>query len=146
MCTLLAAATNDQVRCWVGLDPVDAGQRGAQAAQKLHIPCAVFQAEPSRCNAGGNARQVVAGLAGPLLALRVRGATHADPENPTDWLAEFVCGKADATRRTLFETYTLAVLKSVLLGDASSSAALAAATNDAGVNVLSTRAIMDFKR
>jgi len=145
LCTLLAAATNDQVRCWVGLDPVDAGQKGAEASKWLHIPCAVFQAEPSRCNANGNAKQVVAGLSGPLLAMRVQGATHADPEQPTDWLAELVCGKADAKRRAIFERYTLAVLKSVFFGDASSLAALASATNDAGVKVLSTRAIKDFK-
>jgi pimeloyl-ACP methyl ester carboxylesterase len=145
LCALLAAATNDQVRCWVGLDPVDASQKGAEAAKRLHIPCAVFQAEPSRCNRDGNAKQLVAGLPGPLFALRVRGATHTDPELPTDWLAELFCGKADAKRRAIFECYTLAVLKSVFFGDASSLAALASATNDAGVKVLSTRAIKDFK-
>jgi hypothetical protein len=84
-------------------------------------------------------------MPGPLFALRVRGATHTDPELPTDWLAELFCGKADAKRRAIFECYTLAVLKSVFFGDASSLAALASATNDAGVKVLSTRAIKDFK-
>jgi pimeloyl-ACP methyl ester carboxylesterase len=118
LCTLLAAATNDQVQCWVGLDPVDSGRKGAEAAKGLHIPCAVVQAEPSRCNADGNAKQMVAGLAGPLFALRVRDATHTDPEQPTDWLAELVCGKADPDRRAIFERYTLAVLKSVFFGDA----------------------------
>jgi len=145
LCTLLAAATNDQVRCWVGLDPVDAGQKGAEAAKRLHIPCAVIQAEPGACNAHGNAKRMVAGLAGPLFALRVRGATHTDPEQPTDWLAELVCGKADPDRHAIFERYTIAVLKSVFFGDAPSMATLAAATNDAGVEVLSTRAVRDFK-
>ena len=42
----MAAATNAQVRCWVGLDPVDAGQKGAAAAKGLRIPCAVLLAEP----------------------------------------------------------------------------------------------------
>jgi pimeloyl-ACP methyl ester carboxylesterase len=145
LCTLLAAATNDPVRCWIGLDPVDAGQKGAEAAKGLHIPCAVLQAEPSRCNADGNAKQMVAGLSGPLFTLRVRDATHTDPEQPTDWLAELVCGKADPDRRALFERYTIAVLKSVFFGDAPARATLAAATNDAGITVLSTRAIKDFK-
>jgi len=145
LCTLLASATNDQVQCWVGLDPVDSGRKGAEAAKQLQIPCAVIQAEPSRCNADGNAKQMVAGLAGPLFALRVRGATHTDPEQPTDWLAELICGKADPNRRALFERYTIAVLKSVFFGDAPALATLAAATNDAGVTVLSTRAIEDFK-
>ena len=141
---MLAAATHDQVRCWVGLDPVDAGQKGAEAAKGLQIPCAVLLAEPSRCNAQGNATRIVASLPGPLFALRVRNATHTDPENPTDWLAELVCGKADADRRAIFERYALAVLKSVFFGDATSLATLAAATNDAGATVLSTRAIKDF--
>jgi pimeloyl-ACP methyl ester carboxylesterase len=145
LCTLLAAATNGLVQCWVGLDPVDSGRKGAEAAKQLQIPCAVLQAEPSRCNADGNAKQIVAGLPGPLLALRVQNGTHPDPEQPTDWLAELVCGKADPDRRAIFERYTLAVLKSVCFGDAPSLATLAAATNDAGVTVLSTRAIEDFK-
>jgi pimeloyl-ACP methyl ester carboxylesterase len=144
LCTLLAAATNGQVRCWVGLDPADAGQKGAEVARQLHIPCAVLQAEPSRCNARGNAKQIVASLPGPLFALRVRGATHTDLEQPTDWLAELVCGKADPNRRAIFERYTIAVLKSVFYGDAPAPAILAAATNDAAVTVLSTRAIQDF--
>ncbi len=145
LCTLLAAATNDQVRCWVGLDPVDSGQKGAEAAKRLRIPCAVIQAEPSSCNAHGNATQMAASLTGPLFALRVRGATHTDPEQPTDWLAELVCGKADPDRHAIFERYTIAVLKSVFFGDAPSMATLTATSNDAGVEVLSVRAIKDFK-
>jgi len=145
LCTLLAAATNDQVRCWVGLDPVDAGQKGAIAAKGFHFPCAVILAEPSRCNADGNAKQIVASLPGPLFALRVQNGTHTDPEQPTDWLAELVCGKADPNRRAIFERYTLAVLRSVFFGDAPAQATLATATNDAGVTVSSTRAIEDFK-
>lgn len=145
LCTLLASATNDQVRCWLGLDPVDAGRMGAEAAKQLHIPCAVLQAEPSRCNAQGNAKQMVAGLPGPLFAMRVQNGTHTDPEQPTDWLAELVCGKADPNRRAIFERYTLAVLRSVFFGDAHSLATLATATNDAGVTDLSTRALTDFK-
>jgi hypothetical protein len=74
--TLLAAATNGQVRCWVGLDPVDAGQKGAAAAKGSRIPCAVLLAEPCHCNANGNAKQIAAGLSGPLFALRVRNPTH----------------------------------------------------------------------
>ncbi len=45
LCTLLAAATNGLVQCWVGLDPVDSGRKGAEAAKQLQIPCAVIQAE-----------------------------------------------------------------------------------------------------
>ena len=143
--TLLAAATNPQVRCWVGLDPVDSDQKGAQVAKDLHIPCAVLQAEPGRCNAKGNARQIVAALPGPLFALRVQNAKHADPEQPSDWLVQFVCGKANAKRHAIFERYALAVLKTVFFKDAASFAILAGATNDAGVKDLSSRGLKDFK-
>jgi dienelactone hydrolase len=143
--TLLAAATNGQARCWLGLDPVDAGQKGAAAAKGLRIPCAVLLAEPCHCNANGNAKQIVAGLSGPVFALRVRNATHTDPEQPTDWLAKLACGKADAGRHAIFERYALAVLKTVFFGDAPSLATLAAATNDVGIKDLSTRALKDFQ-
>jgi dienelactone hydrolase len=143
--TLLAAATNGQARCWVGLDPVDAGQKGAAAASGLRIPCAVLQAEAGSCNANGNARQIVAGLTAPLFALRVRDATHADLEDPTDWLAELACGKADPRRHAIFERYALAVLKTVFFQDAPSLAVLATASNDVEVKDLTSRALGDFK-
>jgi len=143
--TLLAAATNSQVRCWVGLDPVDAGHKGAAAAKELGMPCAVLLAEPCHCNANGNAKQIVAGLAGPLFVLRVRNATHTDPEQPTDWLAELACGTSDPGRHAIFERYALAVLKAVFFSDAPSLATLEAAANDAGIKDLSTRSLTDFK-
>jgi hypothetical protein len=80
-----------------------------------------------------------------LFVLRVRNATHTDPEQPTDWLAELACGKADPGRHAIFERYALAVLKTVFFGDAPSLATLASATNDAGIKDLSTRALKDFK-
>jgi hypothetical protein len=145
LCKLLAAATNGQVRCCVGLDPVEAGQKGAAAAKRLRILSAVLQAEPGPCNANGNARQMVTGLSGPLFVLRMRNAMHCDLEQPTDWLAELVCGEADPGRQAIFERYPLTVLKVVFYGDAPSLATLAAATNHAGVRDLSTRAPKDFK-
>ena len=144
LCTLLAAATNSQVRCWVGLDPVDTGRKGATAAVGLTIPCALLLAEPSRCNANGNAAQIVAALSGPLFALRVRAATHADPEQPTDWLAELACGKADPKRHEIFERYAVTALKAACFRDARSVATLAAATNEAAVKDVSIRALQRF--
>ncbi len=145
LCTLLAAATNSQVRCWVGLDPVDAGRKGATAAGGLNIPCAVLLAGPSRCNANGNAAQIVAALSGPFFTLRVRAATHADPEQPTDWLAELACGKADPKRHEIFERYAVAALKAACFGDAPSVATLAAATNEVAVKDVSIRSLQRFR-
>ena len=133
LCTLLASTNNAQVRCWVGLDPVDAGKKGVEAAKELRIPCVALLAEPSRCNANGNATGILAGLTGPLLVLRVRDASHTDPEQPTDWLAETVCGMADPARHAVFERYAIAALKAVLLKDAPSLQVLTTATDDAAV-------------
>jgi pimeloyl-ACP methyl ester carboxylesterase len=144
LCTLLAATNNAQVRCWVGLDPVDARQMGAEAAKELRIPCVALLAEPSRCNANGNATGMLAGLSGPLLVLRVRDAAHTDPEQPTDWLAEMVCGKADPARHAIFERYAIASLRAVLLKDAASFRVLTAATNDPAIKDVSARALEDF--
>jgi dienelactone hydrolase len=142
--SLLAAATNAQVRCWVGLDPVDAGRKGTQAAKIIRMPSALLLAEPGPCNANGNARQIVAALSGPFLALRVRNATHCDLEQPTDWLAELVCGKADPRRQAIFQRYALAVLKAVFFRDSPSLATLEAAADDAEVKDVSSRALNDF--
>ena len=124
---------------------MDAGRKGATAAGGLNIPCAVLLAELSRCNANGNAAQIVASLSGPLFAWRVRAATHADPEQPTDWLAELACGKADPKRHEIFERYAVAALKAACFSDASSVATLAAATNEAAVKDLSIRSLQRFK-
>lgn len=145
LCTLLASRNNAQVRCWVGLDPVDAGRKGAEAAKEIRIPGVALLAEPSRCNANGNATGMLAGFSGPLLVLRVRDAAHTDPEQPTDWLAELVCGKSDAARHSVFERYVIAALRAVLLKDTASLQVLTAATNDVAVKDVSARGLEKFK-
>jgi hypothetical protein len=78
-------------------------------------------------------------------ALRVPNGTRPDPEQPTAWRAELVCGKADPDRRARFERYTIAVLKSVFFGNAPAQSTLLAATNDVAATAVSTRALPDFK-
>jgi hypothetical protein len=104
----------------------------------------VLQAEPGSCNADGNAKQMVTWLTSPLFALRVRDATHCVLEQPTDCLAELVCGKADPGRHAIFERQALAVLKTLFFRAAPSWATLDAATKDVGIKDLSTRALRDF--
>jgi len=142
--TLLAASSNRSVRCWIGLDPVNAGQKGVEAAQKLSIPCAVLRAEPAAWNMRGNARQLAGALSCPFIALQVRDATHSDPEDPTDSLAELLCGKSDPPRHQTFERYTLATLRAVFFGDTASLAILEAATRDPAVTDVVSRSLEDF--
>ncbi len=131
--SLLAASSNRCVRCWVGLDPVDLAGLGAEAAKRMDFPCVVLQAEPGAWNAKGNSARIAKALGGPMLALRVRDAVHVDAENPTDWLAELVCGKSDPSRRKVFELYAVAALRAVFFGERSSLDTLASAETNAAV-------------
>ena len=142
--TLLAAANNHAVRCWIGLDPVSSGPKGVEAAANLTIPCAVLRAEPAAWNMRGNARRLTKALAGPFVTLRVRDATHSDPEAPTDSLAELLCGKSDSRRHQTFERYTLATLRAVFFGDPASLAILQTATHDPAVTDVASRKLEDF--
>jgi hypothetical protein len=142
--TLLAAPNNPNVRCWIGLDPVSAGSKGAEAAASLSIPCAVLRAEPAAWNRRGNARRLTKALSGPFVTLRVKDATHSDPEDPTDSVAELLCGKSDARRHQTFERYTLAALRAVFFADPASLAILRTAEGDPAVADVASRRLEDF--
>jgi len=142
--TLLAASGNPNVRCWIGLDPVTAGSKGMKAAEGLSIPCAVLRAEPAAWNLQGNARRLTKALAGPFVALRVKKATHSDPEDPTDSLAELLCGRSDPGRHQTFKRYTLAALRAVFFGDRASLANLRAAPEDPAVAEVASCRLEDF--
>ena len=144
LCTLLAASSNSNVRCWIGLDPVSTGTRGAEAAASLAIPCAVLRAQPAAWNMRGNARKLARALPGPFLTLRVKDARHSDPEDPTDSLAELLCGKSDPGRHHTFERYTVATLRSVFFGDSAALAVLEAAPIDPAVDEVASRKLEVF--
>ena len=86
------------VALWIGLDPVDRGDLGVKAATLLKSRAVVITAEPSPCNAHGNAKGIVAALPrGEHFS--VAGAVHVDAEWPTSWLAERVCGRSTEDKR-----------------------------------------------
>ena len=142
--TLLAASCNRNVRCWIGLDPVNAGSKGTKAAARLSIPCAVLRAEPAPWNLRGNARQITRSLSGPFVTLRIRHATHCDAEDPTDSLAELLCGKTDPHRHQTFERYTLATLRAVFFHEPASLQVLESAAGDPAVADVASRKLEEF--
>lgn len=142
--TLLAAAGNTNICCWVGVDPVDQKHDGAKAANTLRIPAVVLRAEISNWNWRGNARSLVKAANGPLFALKVNNATHCDPEHPGNLLGRIVCGKTEPSRRDVFEQYALAAVRSVCLGDAQALAVLQNATNDVRVSSVVVRNLGGF--
>lgn len=111
--TLLSAADNPDVAIWIGLDPVDHGGLGAKAAPLVTCRTVVLTADPSACNAHGNAEGIVAAL--PRCEhFSVTGAVHVDAEWPTSWLAERFCGRSTDERRREFCQRATTALHEVL--------------------------------
>jgi hypothetical protein len=108
--SLLSASGSPSVAIWVGLDPVDRDGLGVRAASLVQAHAVVITAEPSACNAQGNARDIVAAL--PRHDhFRVAGAVHVDAEWPTSWLAELVCGRSTDEKRAEFQVRATKALK-----------------------------------
>jgi hypothetical protein len=108
--SLLSAAHSPGTAIWVGLDPVDRDGLGVQAASMVQFRAVVLTAEPSACNAHGNARDIIAAL--PRHEhFRVAGAVHVDAEWPTSFLAELVCGRSTGERRAEFQVRATKALK-----------------------------------
>jgi pimeloyl-ACP methyl ester carboxylesterase len=74
-----------------------------EAAPELApIPFGSLRAEPSSCNAQGSVRDLLAELPFCAEDVLVVGATHCDPENPTDLLCRVICGGSSGFKRYLF--------------------------------------------
>jgi poly(3-hydroxybutyrate) depolymerase len=100
--SLLAAANSPGLAIWVGLDPVDRDGLGVKAASMVRSHAFVLTAEPSACNAYGNAGDMVAALPRHQ-HFKVGGAVHVDAEWPTSFFAELVCGRSTEERRAEFQ-------------------------------------------
>ncbi|MEZ5385864.1 MAG: alpha/beta fold hydrolase [Prosthecobacter sp.] len=131
--TLIAASREERVRCWIGLDPVDFNDHGLRAVKQLRAPGLMLLAESGAWNRYANALAWLEPPEARMTALRIRGSTHCDPENPTSLLAQIVCGDTDAARRAVYERLALAMLRRHLFDDASVAAALNDATDDSFV-------------
>ena len=109
LASLLAAAELPNLRIWVGLDPVDRGGLGAAVAGRIHAQAVVITAEPSACNAHGNARVIVDALPAPDIH-HITGAVHADAEWPGSRLADLACEPATPEGRAEFRRQATSVL------------------------------------
>ena len=115
--TLLAASRMDEpVEAWVGLDPVDFDGKGAAVAGRVKVAGLALLAEPAPFNLEGNALSMLADYGGEVTVWRVAGATHCEPESPTDWLGQLACGPVDEKRQRLFGETALDFLEVTLLG------------------------------
>jgi hypothetical protein len=108
--SLLSAAYSPGIAIWVGLDPVDRDGLGVKAAPMVRSRAVVLTAEPSACNAHGNARGIIATLPRHEHVM-VAGAVHVDAEWPTSFFAELVCGRSTDERGAEFQVLATKALK-----------------------------------
>jgi len=114
LASLLSAAENPAVAIWVGLDPVDWNGIGTKGASSVECRALVLTAEPSACNSHGNSSGIIAAL--PRCEhYRIVEAVHVDAEWPTDWMAEAVCGRSTAEKRSEFRRHATAALHAALM-------------------------------
>jgi dienelactone hydrolase len=114
LATLLAAADKPRVAVWIGLDPVDRSERGVAAARQVKTHAVILQADPSPCNARGNAQAIIDAFGSRVQVYRIAGASHVDAEWPTTAFARLTCGGAEDGRRHVFVETTTSALKTHL--------------------------------
>lgn len=96
LAALLASAQSPVAVGQLGLDLVDSGDLGQQAAGSVPVPAWGLLGEPDFCNEDSNGTDVYAAVADGG-AIRVAGADHCDFEAPTDGLCTGFCGGGDAS-------------------------------------------------
>lgn len=124
--TAVAMARRDDVDVWVGLDPVDAGGAAVTAAADSRVPAVTLFAEPSGCNAHNNGHAIRDAWPGPLVSARIVGATHCDPERPSNISCATFCGRSHPEQADAFLEATRDALTAVLLCDDEARARLGA--------------------
>ena len=89
--------------------------RTIRNAARLHpLQLLSLRAEPAACNALGSVSGLVDALGFAADDLRVVGATHCDPEGPTDIACSIACGGSNAAKSTTFRTLIYLFLQEAL--------------------------------
>ena len=112
--SLLSAADSPDLAIWVGLDPVDREGLGVKAAPMVQCHAVVITADPSACNANGNAHGIIVALP-QHEHFSVAGAVHVDAEWPTSWIAELFCGRSTDEKRAEFQVRATKALQGALV-------------------------------
>ncbi|MBN1558060.1 MAG: alpha/beta hydrolase fold domain-containing protein, partial [Lentisphaerae bacterium] len=73
------------------------------AAQFPVLPFCSLRSEPGACNRYGSVLGILERLPFITEDIRVAGATHCDPENPSDALCGLACGAADPARQAVYQ-------------------------------------------
>jgi len=85
------------------LDVVPDDQTQARAGLLDPLPFASLRSEPSACNAYGLSRELLGGLRFPVEDVRIVGASHCDPENPTSSLCRWFCPGGGRSQQAIYQ-------------------------------------------
>jgi dienelactone hydrolase len=96
------------------LDAVPWSRTLNRAAEFPAIALASFRSEPSSCNADGKVRDLLALLPAVVEDIRIVGASHCSPENPSDSLCPLACGGDDRQARELYQRLMYLFLRDAL--------------------------------
>ena len=116
---ILAAARDPRIRAVSPMDPVDNGGLGVAALTTIAAPVAITYSEPSSCNANGSALTLYNAALAPKRGIRIFGANHTDPQDPSSTLSALFCGAANTARQALYRRYMAGWFEYHLRGDAS---------------------------
>lgn len=111
LAAILAASGDPSIDALIGLDPVDANSLGSNAGANVTATTLVLASEPHACNSQGSASSLYSAIGAQAKAYaRVTGASHCDPEDPSDNLCPFACGTGNSNTRAYFRRYATATL------------------------------------
>jgi hypothetical protein len=82
------------------LDPVTGPV--PQVLRDGSVPVGLVTAPPAPCNALGRSFTPLRNALRPVLDVEIAGATHCDPESPSDFVCSVYCGAPDAARQARF--------------------------------------------
>ena len=88
------------------------------------MPGLALFADPHGCNAQGNGQAFVSSWGGPVGSGRIAGATHCDPEFPSNGSCTLFCGKPNPERHARFVELATLTLRAGLSCDEAALASL----------------------
>jgi pimeloyl-ACP methyl ester carboxylesterase len=95
------------------LDAVPYASTLAKAPALEPLPLLSLRSEPGACNANASVGRLVERMTFVVSDLRIVGATHCDPENPSDISCEIVCGRSEESNRETYLKLTDVFLRNV---------------------------------
>lgn len=98
------------------LDAVPWERTIRQAGEFPRIALASFRSEPSACNASGTVRSLLERLPFAVNDVRIVGASHCSPENPSDHLCTLMCGSDDRRCRSIYQKLLYLFMRDALDG------------------------------